>query len=452
MKDGNYIKLKYPDNKEEIVSYDLFEQKIKNGDVSKDVEVLSPLLTNNIWVRAKDLEIFQGLYSEEEIVFKKEFAFKKIPFLTIILILINIIWFMVIYINKSYYGDYATVIFGAKFEPFIKDLGQWWRIITYNFVHLDKSHLFSNMFFLLIFGSILENAYSRKSYMLILAISALLASFFSYFFTPIPSAGSSGLIVGLIGGCVTFGLKYRKIIPSIFSRLFGISILPYLWLFFYTSLTVPMIDNYGHLGGLIGGVIICIFLPAELLEKHHLVSIKKSRYLPAIILVLIAILILGGQIITTLLLPWRNVGDETGLKLTIPESWKKTGFTLSGYKINSPLSFNYPQIDYGGLKHNSPISLNKIAQDYFAFEINYLKKIRKINKIRDYLYSSCPFINADSKFVTYTYENDEGEIIKTRCCFIQNKNWVYRIEIKNFLYFDDPYSEVYNKIWKSVRF
>src|SRR5208337_1684003 len=43
--------------------------------------------------------------------------------------------------------------------------GQWWRLVSAIFVHMDLYHLLSNLCFLLLFGSIAETVFQRASYL-----------------------------------------------------------------------------------------------------------------------------------------------------------------------------------------------------------------------------------------------------------------------------------------------
>ena len=65
------------------------------------------------------------------------------------------------------------------------------------------------------------------------------------------SVGASGAIFGLMGALLYFGYFYRVYLGSTWKN----NILPVIGLNLILSFIVPGIDYFGHLGGLVGGVL-----------------------------------------------------------------------------------------------------------------------------------------------------------------------------------------------------
>ncbi|MHA1257012.1 MAG: rhomboid family intramembrane serine protease, partial [Promethearchaeota archaeon] len=79
--------------------------------------------------------------------------------------------------------------------------GEYWRLFTSMFLHADIMHILSNMIALILFGSVVENNYSKLEYLLIYFISGLIGNLFSLLLLPLNtiSLGASVAIFGLIG-------------------------------------------------------------------------------------------------------------------------------------------------------------------------------------------------------------------------------------------------------------
>ncbi|MFO8017923.1 MAG: rhomboid family intramembrane serine protease [Promethearchaeia archaeon] len=125
---------------------------------------------------------------------------------------------------------------------------EWWRLLTPIFFHADITHLFSNMVGLLLFGTVVEENYTKVEYFAIYFISGVIGNIFSLWLLPIYSIslGASGAVFGLMGATVILFLFEED--KSLL--LFGFV---YIAFFLYASLA-PGINIWAHLFGLIGGI------------------------------------------------------------------------------------------------------------------------------------------------------------------------------------------------------
>jgi membrane associated rhomboid family serine protease len=190
---------KAADGDEIAVGLEEFEELIRTGQVGPQTKVRFSLVTGEHWCAASDLEIFRGLYSETRIAFHEQFNLRRFPLVTALFAGINVLAFLFIQHARLWYGDEAPLVLGAKAAPLIEEGGQLWRVLTFSFVHADRFHLLANMAFVLLLGLALENAYSRRSYLVIMASSGLCSGIASYLLTEEPSAGASGVVFGILG-------------------------------------------------------------------------------------------------------------------------------------------------------------------------------------------------------------------------------------------------------------
>jgi rhomboid protease GluP len=144
---------------------------------------------------------------------------------------------------------------GAKYNELIAE-GQYYRLISCMFLHGGLLHVALNMYALYSIGPLVERLYGRAKYIIIYFASGILSSLFSYIFSDSVSVGASGAIFGLLGTTLVFAVKARKNIGRDFLRNIASVIIINLIIGF----TMSNIDNFGHLGGLVGGILITLIL------------------------------------------------------------------------------------------------------------------------------------------------------------------------------------------------
>lgn len=144
--------------------------------------------------------------------------------------------------------------FGMKVNELVAQ-GQVWRLFTAMFLHIGVLHLLSNLYALHALGPMVEGYYGHRRFLAIYLIGGLGGSVASYAFSPASSAGASGAIFALIGATTVYFLRYRdnfgargRIIVQNMFLVIAINLI--------FGLSVPFVDNWGHIGGLIGGAIV----------------------------------------------------------------------------------------------------------------------------------------------------------------------------------------------------
>ena len=238
----------------------------KNGNLSLFVKNLNDLKTNPAIISVFPSIVDKTNHDEKgmELLFKitddinhinekknkkmdKIFSSKK-PIITYILIALCIIMFIV---SGFGYKTDTLVLFGANYGPLVKH-GEIYRLITCMFLHAGIVHLGLNMYSLFIVGPRLEDFFGKWKYLLIYLISGISASLLSIGLNgDVVSVGASGAIFGLFGALLYFGYTYRGYIATIIRS----QIVPIVLYNLLIGFFIPGIDMWGHVGGLIGGVI-----------------------------------------------------------------------------------------------------------------------------------------------------------------------------------------------------
>lgn len=148
---------------------------------------------------------------------------------------------------------------GGNYGPLVFE-GQVWRLLTCAFLHGGLIHIVFNMYALYVIGPQLEVLFGRVKYIVIYLLSAIGGSSLSLVFSPNTlSIGASGAIFGLFGAMVMYVLKYRDRIPKrVLNNLFFVIILN-----LFIGFNLQGIDNFGHIGGLVTGVVVSLIFLSQ---------------------------------------------------------------------------------------------------------------------------------------------------------------------------------------------
>lgn len=170
------------------------------------------------------------------------------PILTYAFLIVSTIVYGVVLMDGGVQNLDTLLRYGAKSNGLIIE-GEWWRLITPIFLHLGSWHFLFNMIALYFLGTAVERIFGSKRFFLIFMLAGISGTVASFAFTDNLSAGASGAIFGCFGALLVFGQHY----PKLFFRTMGRDILFFLGLNLTLGFVIPNIDNYGHIGGLVGG-------------------------------------------------------------------------------------------------------------------------------------------------------------------------------------------------------
>ena len=146
--------------------------------------------------------------------------------------------------------------FGGNYGPFTLS-GDWWRLITYMFLHGGILHIAFNMWCLWDLGALCESLYGRWTYFSIYLITGFAAGLSSLAWNPgVLSVGASGAIFGLCGALIASFYLGEFSLPrvAIGGTLRSLLVFAGFNLFFGSMFSG--VDNAAHIGGLVSGLII----------------------------------------------------------------------------------------------------------------------------------------------------------------------------------------------------
>ena len=186
------------------------------------------------------------------------------PWATYALIALCLLMFTVT-AGRGGFGDTdGTVLvqFGSMFPPLVWQ-GELWRLASAMFLHGGLMHIGFNMFVLYQIGPAIERIYGVPKFLLIYLVSGWTCSLASLVWSGGNSVGASGAIFGLAGAFLAVSLRRRSYFDA-----FGQQLLIFIGINIAIGFSGAFgnVDNFGHMGGLIGGFVLGNVVPNTLPE------------------------------------------------------------------------------------------------------------------------------------------------------------------------------------------
>lgn len=187
-------------------------------------------------------------------------------FFSMLLLAINVVVFVmmaVVDLNSGVEGvsimkpsDSVFYDFGGRITQAIQQ-GEWWRLVTPNFLHLGLMHLMFNTMALYNVGPQVEALYGSQKFILIYLGTGIFSNIVDFSFG-VQGAGASGALFGLIGLLTVYGHRQGGTFGNALRRQM------LTWAALGIGLGFVMgFDNYAHIGGFIAGAALAYAIPAE---------------------------------------------------------------------------------------------------------------------------------------------------------------------------------------------
>ena len=209
---------------------------------------------------------------------KKSLGFFSTLNLNVILIMINVAFFLIVsFFPQKFVLDNIAISLQNIIQL------KLWTFITSMFMHGGFFHLFANMFSLLFIGGLVEKLLGRKRYFWFYIISGLFAGLLYIlvellFPSNLPAVGASGALFGLVGMLVLLTPNlpvFVMFIPiPIKMKYAGPGMLIVLWLISLAG-NIP-IGNTAHLGGLVAGIVYGLYIKNRYKRKTEFIRRQFS--------------------------------------------------------------------------------------------------------------------------------------------------------------------------------
>lgn len=169
---------------------------------------------------------------------------------------------------------------GALIYQRVLNDGEFYRLFTSMFLHANQVHLLFNALALFSFGRSVEMYFGSGRFGLIYLLGGLCGGVASFIFSRSNVVGASGAIFAIFGAEMVFLYNNRKLLgPRAFQELRSLVVLALLNLMLgllsNTEASQVRIDNWAHIGGFFGGVVLTWFigpqyrLVRDMEAQHH---------------------------------------------------------------------------------------------------------------------------------------------------------------------------------------
>jgi rhomboid protease GluP len=230
------------------------------------------------------------------------------PTVTYIILGLTIFIYLLQTASTYLLGNDLPLMLGAKEGDLIRQ-GQLWRLITPILLHGSLLHIGFNMYALFSFGTGLERRFGHFRFLALYLLAGFSGNVLSFLFSSGVSVGSSTSIFGLIAAEGIFLYQNRQLFGEESKRAIGsvVTVAAINLVIGFSS--GGLIDNWGHIGGLLGGLIFSWFSgPLWKVEGiYPLLHLEDQRAGHDVVLGAAVVLILFGGLamlgMTSLIVP-----------------------------------------------------------------------------------------------------------------------------------------------------
>jgi membrane associated rhomboid family serine protease len=219
-------------------------------------------------------------------------------FFSLIILTINIVLFVLMSIVEVRNGGSGEAFIKSASNEVLRDFGglvpslvhsgQWWRLVTFNFLHIGLMHLMFNSSALFSIGPQVEGIFGSQKFVFAYVGTGTASAFASYLFLPNDSAGASGAIFGLIGLMAVYGYRlggsFGRAVMKQMLIWAGIGIM---FGFFIGA------NNVAHIGGLVAGAALGFVLEPDAPTAAKSASLWNLAAIGCIALVAVSFVMAG---------------------------------------------------------------------------------------------------------------------------------------------------------------
>ena len=188
-------------------------------------------------------------YTPQTTIIYRTYAGGYVALALIVIVNVLVFSWMTDTFNATEFTATQIAYVGGTYGPYL-DKGEYWRLLTASYIHLNLPHIAFNMLALLVWGRKVSQRLGFIRFIVFYTICGILGSLVSVTYQPeVVAAGASGAISGVLAEL--FVLRFAGD-PTIEAQgLVGVFIYNAVY-----SVAMPNIDWRGHAGGFVAGLIV----------------------------------------------------------------------------------------------------------------------------------------------------------------------------------------------------
>ncbi len=228
-------------------------------------------VAGGVWglFHAKNLTLEDFIASPEALIFLEQNRDKKPLYSYILVGSIAIVYLAQMMADSQNPRNPKELDYSIELAGFVKPLfrqGEYWRILTGGVLHGGLLHIYFNSQAFYGFGTTVEFLANRAHLAIVFVLAVLGGGFLSLIFMPEgTSVGASGGIMGLVGYLAIYGFRRKRQLPPDFLKNMLVNIG---FIVAFGLIAYRIVDNFGHLGGLLVGAIYGLIQVPKDLSKN----------------------------------------------------------------------------------------------------------------------------------------------------------------------------------------
>ncbi len=163
-------------------------------------------------------------------------------------------------------SDTSLLLLGATGTVPIDSYHRWWTLVSASFLHGGILHIFFNMAALRQLAAVVNREFGVYRMFFIYTVSGIIGFLISYLAGIAFTIGASASVCGLVGA----SLYYGKSRGGIYGRNLYRQISIWVVFLFVFGLIVPGINNWGHGGGLLAGIVLAYLLGYQEKKRENI--------------------------------------------------------------------------------------------------------------------------------------------------------------------------------------
>jgi len=187
-------------------------------------------------------------------------------------------------------GNNSLLVLGATGTMPVFQLQRWWTLVSASFLHGSLLHLLFNMVALNQLGQLSAEIFGLHRFLIIYIISGIIGFYLSTLAGVVLTIGASASLCGLIGALLYYGKSRggefgRMVVHQVRGWIVGLVLI---------GIFLPSINNWGHGGGLLGGLAMAALLGYP--ERRATGMLVRNL---AVIVVVLTAAVLGWDLFQT---------------------------------------------------------------------------------------------------------------------------------------------------------
>jgi len=183
----------------------------------------------------------------------------------------------------------SLLLLGATGTIPIDRLHRWWTIVSANYLHGGILHILFNMIAFRQLAPLVAREYGVYRMFIIYTLSGIIGFRISYLAGVTFTIGASAAICGLMGSILYYGKSRGGIYgQAVYKQVAGWAVVLFLF-----GLIMPGINNWGHGGGIVAGIILGFFLGYRERKEENLFHKILTGFC-----VVLTVIVLGWAIVS----------------------------------------------------------------------------------------------------------------------------------------------------------